>query len=96
VLADAIWDIEPKAADWLLRWDGEPPPNWVEAVVCATMAAHALPFQLDDSAAREAYHEWFERRVLSPMRTREPKRYRAVIEHLKDIVRSDSGDDDDR
>lgn len=85
-LADVLLDLKPRPEDWVARWEGHPPPQWVEAVRRMTVATLALPVELLDDARLDAYNAWLERSVLSLTRDMSPELYRAVIENLKSFM----------
>jgi hypothetical protein len=93
--ADAILDLKISPEDWIARWDGAPPPNWVEAVKLVGIAGLAMPVELDSAALVQAYNAWLERRVLGPLRGRSPSAYAQVVEQIRAFVNAVSEKDDD-
>jgi hypothetical protein len=86
-VARAILDLLPRPEDWVARWDGQPPPEWIMAVNRVIKAGLALPFELSgNQQAVQAYNEWLERTVLAPMRAAEPESYAALVAHLKSFI----------
>ena len=85
-LAEALLDLKPRPEDWVARWEGYPPPQWVEAVRRMTIVGLALPIELTDDARLDNYNAWLERSVLSLVRDMSPELYRAVIENLKSFM----------
>ena len=89
-----IMSIVPKPEDWASRWEGSPPPQWIEAVDRVILASLAMPVELADDKAVKAYHNWFEQHHLEPLRSVWPERYRAVVEQLRSFILA-AGDRDD-
>jgi hypothetical protein len=87
-LANAILDVSPRPEDWIACWQGNPPPQWIEAVKRVTIASLALPIELSDHQVIHKFNVWLERSVLSPLRELSPERYQAVIEHLRTFVQT--------
>jgi hypothetical protein len=85
-LSDAILELRPNVIEWLSCWEGEAPPQWVEAVIRAMTAGLMLPIELSDVELRGAYNEWLDERILGPIRTLEPERYQGVIEHVRSLI----------
>jgi hypothetical protein len=94
-LSTVILDLKINPEDWVGRWDGQPPPNWVETVKLVVISGLAMPVELNDAELVRAYNEWLERSVLAPLRERSPKAYAAVIEHIKAFVNTVSEKSDD-
>jgi tetratricopeptide (TPR) repeat protein len=86
-LSDAILAMRPLPDDWIDRWDGAPPPNWLVAVRRALIGGFALPMDISDESKTEAYQNWFEESVLAPLREYSPETYEAVVGYLKEFVR---------
>jgi hypothetical protein len=97
-IASAILDILPRPEDWVARWEGQPPPEWIVAVNRVIKAGLALPFELGgDQQAMKAYNDWLEQTVLAPMRATEPESYAALVDHVKAfILNSWTNSDDER
>ena len=70
VLADTIRDLQPHPEDWVDQWDGQVPPDWVNAVSLVLVAGLAMPFELRREEPRQAYDNWLENEILEPLRTR--------------------------
>ena len=85
-LADALMDLKPRPEDWIGRWEGHPPLQWIEAVKRVTIASLALPIEILDETQLDNYNAWLERSVLSPLRELSPELYRAVIGNLKSFM----------
>lgn len=85
-LADVLLDLKPRPEDWVARWEGHPPLQWVEAVRRMTIVTLALPLELADDARLDNYNAWLERSVLSLTRDMYPELYRAVIENLRSFM----------
>jgi hypothetical protein len=85
-LADALFDLKPRPEDWVARWEGHPPPQWVEAVRRMTIVTFALPVELSNGIQLDNYNAWLERSVLSLTRDMYPELYRAVIDNLKSFM----------
>jgi hypothetical protein len=84
--ADAIFSMQPNAVDWLGRWDGSPPPNWVEATNRVMVASLALPVELADQEVIQRYHRWLDARVLQDIRDTDPGRYQLVVEQIRSFI----------
>ena len=84
-LADAIVEVSPRPEDWVGRWEGAPPPGWIEAVKRVNLSSFTLPAELDESRL-DSYNDWIERSLLSPLRELSPERYQALIEHLRSFI----------
>jgi len=82
-LSNLIMSVVPKPEDWVGRWEGGPPPEWVEGVNQIIVASLTLPVELDDEETETAYNAWLERNHLEPLRSVWPGRYRAVVEHVR-------------
>ena len=95
VLANAIRDLQAYPEDWVDQWDGQVPPNWVNAVSLALVARLALPVELQDKELTQAYNRWVESNVLEPLRVRAPETYAAVVEYVRSFIKSVVEDKDD-
>jgi hypothetical protein len=92
-MADAIYSIYPTPEDWVARWKGQPPPEWIMAVNRVLRTALAMPFELGgDPQVLDRYNEWLERTVLEPMRKMAPESYRAIVEYVKNFVLNSRND----
>jgi hypothetical protein len=88
-ISDTLLDLRAKPEDWLARWDGNPPANWVDAVSCVMAGGLAVPVELnDDDNATPAYNKWLEARVLTPLRNSFPERYAAVVAQIRALIPS--------
>jgi hypothetical protein len=85
-LADAVFSLQPHAVDWLSRWEGSPPPGWVEAATRVMVASLAFPVELADQAVIQRYHRWLEARALREIRDNDPNRYQAIVEQIRSFI----------
>ena len=85
-IADSILDLRPQPEEWIDRWEGNPPPEWIEAVFRMMTASLALPVELNSDEATRAYNNWLETRVLTPLRSSSPERYRRVVEQVRFLI----------
>ncbi len=95
MLANAILDLRPNPEDWIVGWEGHPPPNWIEAVTRIMVASLALPVEIQNEDVVEAFNEWIERKVWAPMRVTSPDRYQGIVDHLRSFVTTASEEHDD-
>jgi hypothetical protein len=97
-IANAILEILPRPEDWVARWEGQPPPEWIVAVNRVIKAGLALPFELSGhQQAINSYNDWLEQTVLARMRAMEPESYAALVDHVKAfILNSWTNSDDER
>jgi pimeloyl-ACP methyl ester carboxylesterase/tetratricopeptide (TPR) repeat protein len=86
VLATAVFDLRISPEDWLARWNGNPPPNWIEAVQRALIAGFLLPLEISDEIKLRAYHKWFDDIILSDLRFLSPGRYQEVVKYLRQFA----------
>jgi hypothetical protein len=91
-LADAVLDLRTKPEEWVSLWEGGPPPEWCDAVGRVMTIGLALPMEITSEEASQAYNDWLESRVLTPLRATSPERYRAVIEGIRMIILSTQED----
>jgi hypothetical protein len=95
-IADAILDLLPRPEDWVARWEGQPPLEWIGAVNRVIKSNLALPFELSgDPRAIAAYNDWLEQTVFVPMRATQPESYAAVVEYIKFFILNSWNRDDD-
>jgi hypothetical protein len=94
IISDIALELVPNPEDWISRWEGNPPPEWVEAVRSISIASLAMPVELTDDQSVAAYNDWLEGRLLEPMRATEPELYRRVTAHLRTFIESAREDDD--
>jgi hypothetical protein len=87
-LAEAIRDLQPHPEDWGEQWEGQVPPDWVNAVSLMLVAGLALPIELRREELRHAYNNWLESEILEPLRTRAPEIYVAVVKHIRSLINS--------
>jgi hypothetical protein len=85
-LADAVFSLQPDAMDWVSRWEGSPPPGWVEAANRVMVASLAFPVEFSDQAVIQRYHSWLEARVLQEIRHNDPNRYQAIVEQIRSFI----------
>jgi hypothetical protein len=88
VLADTIRDLQPHPEDWVDQWEGQVPPDWVNAVSLILVAGLAMPFELRREEPRQAYDNWLEKEILEPLRTQAPEIYMAVVKHIRSLINS--------
>jgi hypothetical protein len=93
--ADAILGLKISPEDWIARWDGPPPPNWVEAVKLVGIVGLAVPVELDSAELVQAYNAWLEKGILAPLRARSPSAYAQVVQQIRAFVNTVSERDDD-
>lgn len=93
--ASAILDVWPKPLDWMALWEGEPPQEWANAVFTSTTAGLALPVEIQNQAARDAYQKWLRQKVLEPLRARDPLLYQMIVGQVQKFVVSAASDDAD-
>jgi hypothetical protein len=84
--ADAVFDLRTKPEEWVSLWEGGPPPEWCDAVNRVMTIGLALPMEITTEDAGRAYNDWLETRVLIPLRTKSPEKYRAVIEGIRAVI----------
>ena len=85
-LADAVFSLQPNSVDWLNRWEGSPPPGWVEATNRVMVASLAFPAGLADQVVIQRYHRWLESRALRDIRENDPGRYQAIIDQIRSFI----------
>src|SRR5262249_49893661 len=85
-LATAVLELRSHPEDWVDRWEGEPPPNWVETNAAASVAGLSLPVELNGAELITAYNEWLEQELLEPLRLRSPAVYRLVVEQVMSFI----------
>jgi hypothetical protein len=95
VLADAILDLQAHPEDWVDQWEGQVPPDWVNATSIVLVVGIAMPVELEDKALKQAYNDWVDSNVLEPLRARAPETYAAVVEQVRSFINSIAKDDDD-
>jgi hypothetical protein len=94
-VASYLYRVLPDPGDWLGFWDGAAGLDWVKGVDRVLHQGLVAALDIDDPLAREAYRAWVEERVLDPMRTLGPERYRALVQLLREFlleIRSDHVD----
>jgi hypothetical protein len=94
-LSNALLDLLPKAEDWVERWEGQPPPDWVQAVTISWLVGLSLPVEIPNKKTVTLYNEWLESQVLKPLRARAPSTYQAVVARLRELVNDISEADDE-
>jgi hypothetical protein len=85
-MASVIFDIRPVSEDWLGRWNGNPPPNWIAAVRRALIGGFALPVEISDGAKLSAYKKWINDIMMSEVRFLSPETYQQVVEYLRNFA----------
>jgi hypothetical protein len=85
-LADAVFNVQPHAVDWLNRWEGSSPPGWVEAANRVMVASLAFPVELADQAVIQRYHRWLEARVLNEIRNTDPSLYQKIVDQIRSFI----------
>jgi len=90
-LAGWIFYLIPKAEDWVPRWDGTPPPQWVEAVSRGVLAHLSMPLTLE-KADLDRFNEFLEESVLEPLRTSMPQRFDGVVQLVKELILKFAGE----
>jgi hypothetical protein len=88
LLANTIRDLQPHPEDWVDQWEGQVPPDWVNAVSLMLVAGLAMPFELRREEPRQAYDNWLEKEILEPLRTQAPDIYMAVVKHIRSLINS--------
>lgn len=83
VLADVLMEVKPQPEDWIDRWEGHAPPQWIVAVKRDAVVSLALPIELADEEKLKNYNEWLEQTVLAPLRGVSPEFYKSIIETLR-------------
>jgi hypothetical protein len=86
VLADAIYGLQPNAVDWLSRWEGSPPPNWVKATNRVMVASLAFPVELTEQEVIQRYQRWLDARVLQEIKNTDPERYQSIVEQIRSFI----------
>jgi hypothetical protein len=94
-LADYLLNLRPDPTDWATRWEVSPPPGWSDAVFRVMTASLALPIELQRRETLAAYNDWLESRVLGPLRTMSPERYRAVVDSIRTLIVDSQGGRDE-
>jgi hypothetical protein len=87
-IADAIMSIRPLPEDWVERWAGSPPPEWITAVRRTLTAGLAMPLEITDKAKIESYQTWLEAALMSEMRSLAPETYQHFVGYLKDFIQT--------
>jgi hypothetical protein len=85
-LADAIFSLQPNAVNWVSRWEGSPPPRWVEAANRVMVASLAFPVELADKEVIQRYHRWLDAQVLQEIRDNDPSRYQGIVEQIRSFI----------
>jgi len=94
-LASAILALQPSPEDWVGRWNGTPPPNWIMAVRRALVGGFALPVEIVDRTKIESYQRWFEDILMSELRSLSPEAYQEVVTYLRTFVLMPWDEDDE-
>lgn len=94
VLADAILDLQAHPEDWVDQWEGQVPPDWVNATSIVLVVGIAMPIELKDKALRQAYNDWVDSNILEPLRGRAPEAYAAVVKRVRSFINSIAQDND--
>jgi hypothetical protein len=85
-LASSIFAVRPSPEDWVGRWNGTPPPNWIMAVRRALVGGFALPIEISDPTKVEAYQKWFEDALMFELRSLSPETYQQIIAYLRSFM----------
>ena len=94
-LSTAILNLKINPEDWVDRWEGQAPPNWVDTVKLIVIAGLALPVELNGAELVKAYNGWLEQSVLDPLYSRSLKAYAAVVAHIRAFVNAVAEEDND-
>jgi hypothetical protein len=93
--SDMIAGLAVNPEDWIGRWGGHLPPEWVNAIRSISVASLAIPVQLRSDQVIDSYNDWLEQSILGPMRTAEPEQYRSVVAQIKRLIFGGSDGDED-
>jgi hypothetical protein len=93
ILSAYILDLDPVPENWVGRWNGQPPPNWISAVHRALLGGLALPVEITDQAKIKAYQAWLEETLMTDIRTLSPELYRQVVGYLRQFMLTTWDDD---
>ena len=85
ILASQVLDLDPAPENWVARWNGQPPPNWIAAVRRALIGGLALPVEIADQSKVRAYQAWLEDALMADLRKLSPDIYQQVINYLREF-----------
>ncbi|WP_407193767.1 tetratricopeptide repeat protein [Bradyrhizobium sp. STM 3566] len=86
ILASQALGLDPAPENWVGRWNGRPPPNWVAAVRRALIGGLALPVEITDRSKIDAYQAWLEGTVMRDIRKLSPDMYEQVVNYLREFI----------
>jgi hypothetical protein len=95
ILSSHIFDLNPIPENWVGRWNGQTPPNWIVAVRRALIGSLALPVEITDLSKIRAYQTWLEEILMADIRTLSPEIYQQVINYLRQFMLTPWNDDAD-
>lgn len=93
ILASQVLDLDPAPENWVARWNGQPPPNWIAAVRRALIGGLALPVEITDQSKVRAYQAWLEDALLADIRRLSPDAYQQVVNYLREFILTPWNDD---
>ena len=93
ILASQVLDLEPAPENWVARWNGQPPPNWIAAVRRALVGGLALPVEITDRSKVKAYQAWLEDALMADIRKLSPDAYQQVVNYLREFILTPWRDD---
>jgi hypothetical protein len=82
-IASTVFDVRIVPEDWIARWNGTPPLNWIAAVRHALIGGFALPVEISEGAKLPAYQKWFDDLMMSKVRSLSPELYQQVVRYLQ-------------
>jgi len=93
ILASQVLDLDPAPENWIARWNGHPPPNWIAAVRRALTGGLALPVEITDQSKVRAYQAWLEDVLMADIRKLSPDAYQQVVDYLREFILTPWNDD---
>ncbi len=93
ILASQVLDLDPAPENWVARWNGQPPPNWIAAVRRALIGGLALPVDITDQSKVKAYQAWLEDALMADIRKLSPDAYQQVVNYLREFILTPWNDD---
>ncbi len=93
ILASQVLDLDPTPENWIARWNGHPPPNWIVAVRRALIGGLALPVEITDRSKIQAYQAWLEDVLMGDVRKLSPEAYQQVVNYLREFILTPWSDD---